>query len=246
MTENFCQGVESEVQRIAEVATGADLSSPVPTCPGWTLADLLTHLGGTHRWAEHIVRTKATQRVPFGQVVQRPDENTNLLHYLTEGSQRLLSTLIAAKPDEQVWAWGEDQHQRFWPRRMLHETLIHRVDVELALGLEPSIASNVAVDAMDEFLANLPHARSIAPKLAEFASDSQTLHLHATDTDGEWLITMPPEGYTWSRGHSKGDIAVRGPIKDLLLMAYGRRSPDALTIFGDRPLLDRWLTTTAL
>jgi hypothetical protein len=31
----------------------------VPSCPGWNAGQLLRHLGG-HRWAEEIVRTRAT------------------------------------------------------------------------------------------------------------------------------------------------------------------------------------------
>jgi hypothetical protein len=26
-----------------------------------------------------------------------------------------------------MWAWGPDKHARFWSRRMLHETAVHRV-----------------------------------------------------------------------------------------------------------------------
>ena len=32
-----------------------DLERPVPTCPGWTLRQLATHLGRGHRWAAQIV-----------------------------------------------------------------------------------------------------------------------------------------------------------------------------------------------
>ncbi|MFD0471692.1 hypothetical protein ACFQ0B_27820 [Nonomuraea thailandensis] len=45
----------------------------------------------------------------------------------------------------------------------------------------------------------------------------------------------------WARGHAKGDVAVQGPVSELLLLLYGRRSPDALTVHGDRALLERWL-----
>lgn len=237
--------LEGEAARLSSLVTGADLTAPVPTCPGWTLADLLVHVGGTHRWAEHIVMTRATARVSYRAVVEEPEPGTDLPTWLAEGLSRLVSTLRAADPDAPVWTWGEDQHIRFWSRRMWHESLIHRADVELALGREVTIDPAAAVDAIDEFLANLPHARSIAPRLAELASDGQTLHLHATDTDGEWMITMPP-AYSWSRGHGKGDIAVRAPVRDLLLTIYGRLTPDPLTIFGDHTLLTRWLTTTAL
>ena len=35
-------------------AAGAD--APVPTCPGWTVRDLLAHQGMVHRWATAVVR----------------------------------------------------------------------------------------------------------------------------------------------------------------------------------------------
>jgi len=50
----------------AELAqiTGGDLDRAVPTCPGWTLRQLATHLGPGHRWAAQIVATRATAPVP--------------------------------------------------------------------------------------------------------------------------------------------------------------------------------------
>jgi hypothetical protein len=41
-------------------AAEADLTDPVPTCPGWTVADLLRHHGGVCRWATAIVRDGRT------------------------------------------------------------------------------------------------------------------------------------------------------------------------------------------
>ncbi|MFI6321947.1 maleylpyruvate isomerase family mycothiol-dependent enzyme [Nonomuraea sp. NPDC050556] len=236
---------DEEATRFVALITGADLTTPVPTCPGWTLADLVTHLGQVHRWAEHTVRTHATSRPSFREAAPEPPPGTDLPGWLASGIEPLKATLRAADPDAPVWAWGADQHVRFWPRRMWHETLIHRTDVEQALGLSVTIPEDAAVDGIDEFLANLPHARNIAPRLADLTTDGQTLHLHATDTDGEWLVTMPP-AYSWTRGHTKADVAVRGPVAELLLMVYGRRPPETLTTFGDPTLLTTWLNATAL
>ena len=32
-----------------------------------------------------------------------------------------------------MWAWGPDKHARFWPRRLLHETAVHRGDAYLLM-----------------------------------------------------------------------------------------------------------------
>ncbi|SCK59943.1 TIGR03083 family protein [Streptomyces sp. SceaMP-e96] len=69
----------------------------------------------------------------------------------------------ATDPDAPMWAWGVDQHARFWMRRMLFETLVHRTDAERAVGRRPVIDPALATDGVDEFLANLPFATSFAP-----------------------------------------------------------------------------------
>jgi hypothetical protein len=67
--------------------------------------------------------------------------------------------------------------------------------------------------------------------------DGRTVHLHRTDGDGEWLITIgdPP---TIERGHAKGDLAVRGAAGQLLLWAWNR--PAHVELFGDSGLAEAW------
>ena len=77
-----------------------------------------------------------------------------------------------------------------------------------------------------------------------------TLHLHATDDGlgaaGEWTITGTGDGIAWSHEHGKGDAALRGSAKDLLL-AVVRRQPVAdgdIEVFGDTAVWDGWLDRT--
>jgi uncharacterized protein (TIGR03083 family) len=220
----------------------------VPTCPGWTLADLVEHHGSTHRWVAHVVRQRAQQRIRSREVdVELPDGPAGYPEWLAEGAKSLLATLRATAPDTPLWTWGADRHARFWPRRVLHEAVVHRADAELALGHERHVDPDTAVDGIDEFLTNLPHAHWLAERLRELPGDGQSLHLHATDRDGEWMITMGAEGFTWQHGHGKGTVAVRATASDLLLLVYGRRQPgdERLTVFGDQQLLASWLAKTA-
>ncbi|HEY5164497.1 MAG TPA: hypothetical protein VIJ44_00965 [Acidimicrobiia bacterium] len=41
--------------------------------------------------------------------------------------------------------------------------------------------------------------------------------------------------------HAKGDVAIRGPASDLLLVMMRRRSPDDVEVLGDRAVLDGFL-----
>ena len=51
--------------RFADTAASGDLDDPVPTCPEWSLADLVLHLGEVHLWAAHAIvnGTPGRQRV---------------------------------------------------------------------------------------------------------------------------------------------------------------------------------------
>jgi hypothetical protein len=69
------------------------------------------------------------------------------------------------------------------------------------------------------------------------------VHLHRTDGDGEWLVTIDAAPAI-EHGHAKGDLAVRGPAVELLLWALGRGTGDqpAVEVFGDAGLSDAWRT----
>ncbi len=233
---------------MADVVRGADLAAPVPTCPGWSLADLAEHTGIIHRWAAEMVRRLSPERldrermdVPVPEPAARPD-------WLTDGGAHVVAAFRAADPAAPMWAWGADQHARFWPRRMLHETTVHRADAELALGRDAVISADVAVDGIDELLENLPYAARFRPHVKELRGAGESLHFHCTDTDGEWIIRLDADGFTYEREHAKGTVAVRGPAADLLLLLYGRRPPDDPRVerFGDEALLDWWVEHSAL
>ena len=74
-----------------------------------------------------------------------------------------------------------------------------------------------------------------------------TIHLHATDIDGEWLITLGPAGISFEHGHAKGDVALRGTASDLLLWCWNRVPvDDRLEVFGDAAPLDLWRTAVVI
>ncbi|MDQ1427581.1 MAG: hypothetical protein QOK39_1057, partial [Acidimicrobiaceae bacterium] len=96
----------------------------------------------------------------------------------------------------------------------------------------------VAVDGIDELLSVflLAFAGGRSP------SDGRTVHLHATDAEGEWSLNVRPDFLETHHEHTKGDVAIRARASDLLLWAVNRKSPDSadLELFGDRALLDAW------
>ena len=245
----FCERAEKEFSSLAAVVADVpDVDLAVPSCPGWTVADLARHTGAVHRWATTIVETEAAGRVPFPKAAAPRESAGAWAQWLASGEAPLLTALRAAGPLTEVWSWGPGRTSGWWARRMLHETTVHRADAELALGIDdPVIDPVVAADGIDEFLFNLPSARRPYPHLSALPTGA-SLHLHATDTDGEWIIRFTDSGIAWERGHEKATTAVRGPVASLLLFTYGRLPADGarLASFGDESVPALWQEKTAL
>ncbi|MBV8086756.1 MAG: maleylpyruvate isomerase family mycothiol-dependent enzyme [Chloroflexi bacterium] len=238
----YCDLLQAETGRFYEAVRGADMAAPVATCPPWDVAELVRHLGGIYRWSSQMVAEGRTERLSFGAVKwDLADGKPADPEWFKGSAELMLQRLRAAKPDQPAWAWGADQHARFWSRRLVHETGVHRADAELAVGRMPAFEPAIAVDGVDEFLDNLPHA-TFAPHIKELHGQG-SLHFHCTDAEGEWLIQLTPNGFDWQHGHAKGDVAVRATASDLLLLVYGRVEPDParFQVFGDEALLQRWL-----
>ncbi|MFE2379142.1 maleylpyruvate isomerase family mycothiol-dependent enzyme [Streptomyces sp. NPDC059398] len=247
--DRYCDELLRQTSLFREALAGADLTATVPTCPEWTLGELTRHLGRAHRWVETIVRTKATERVPSGQVPDSAgagdDDPAALDAWLAAGAARLAATLRAAGPDAGVWTWMDDQHAGFWARRMVHETAVHRADAALTAGVPFEVEPEVAADTIDEWLEILAFAQASGDEdVAGLRGAGRSIHLHATDAaDAEWLIEFGEDGFSWRRGHEKATVALRGPLTDVLQVFY-RRLPagsDRVEVLGDRELLDFWL-----
>ncbi|MFD7628352.1 maleylpyruvate isomerase family mycothiol-dependent enzyme [Streptomyces sp. NPDC059851] len=243
--------VAAEAAAFVATVTARDLSSPVPTCPGWTLADLTQHVGSVHRWFSELLRRRIQQPPTRREVDLRlPDHPGDLPDWLAAGAAEAAEVFAATDPDTPMWAWGVDQHARFWVRRMLFETLVHRVDAQLALGLAPDVDRVLAVDGIDEFLTNLPFASSFAPLTTQLRAPDRTIHFSCTDGDGEWLVGLHPDGFALAADPAEpgtADATVRGTASDLHLLLYGRldQQDDAFQLLGDRDLLAHWFAHSA-
>ncbi|WP_328326042.1 MULTISPECIES: maleylpyruvate isomerase family mycothiol-dependent enzyme [unclassified Streptomyces] len=247
--DRYCTELLRQTDLLGAALAGADLTATVPTCPEWSLGELVRHVGRAHRWAETIVRTKATEAVPPDQVPDSAgpadDAPEALGDWLAEGAARLASTLRAAGPDAEVWTWAADQHAGFWARRMVHETVVHRADADLTAGVPFEVEADIAADTIDEWLEILAFALAHGEKgVTDLRGAGRSIHLHATDAPGaEWLIEFGDDGFTWRRAHEKATVALRGPLTDVLQVFY-RRLPagsDRVEVLGDRELLDFWL-----
>jgi uncharacterized protein (TIGR03083 family) len=224
---------------LGDAAERAGLAAPVPSCPGWTVADLLWHVGEVHRFWGGVVERRATDGSEVPEI-ERP-AHTELLAWYRQSLEWLGSVLAAADPATAVWTWAPQKDVAFVQRRVAQETAVHRVDAEQAAGPATPIDPALAADGVDEFFQF--HA---VRKRDGAAPLGGSVHLHATNTDGEWLVSEAGDRLAFSRGHAKGDAAARGSAGDLLLLLWRRRGPGDVEVHGDAAVLDRLLARTNL
>lgn len=245
--DRHCTEIVTQTELLTAGLGAADLRAPVPSCPGWSLGNLVRHIGGGHRWAEEIVRTRATRFLPDDQVRKLDGDDSAGLPatWLVQGARQLADTLRAAGPDTEIWDPIGNGTTSFWARRFAHETVMHRADATLAAGTEFVVAEDVGLDAVDEWmeLDALPVHFDYKPQKRELLGPGRTLGFEATDTGAAWFVDLTGDVIAWRRGKGQAAVTVRGPLTDLLLVIYRRKAvrSNGIEILGDVALLDLWL-----
>ncbi|GAA5033899.1 maleylpyruvate isomerase family mycothiol-dependent enzyme [Streptomyces siamensis] len=228
--------LDREGRLLAAAAEEADTDAKVATCPGWQVRDLVRHTGMVHRWATSFVAEGHASYHPDGGL---PDlDGDELLSWFREGHRRLVDTLAGATPDVQCWSFlPAPSPLAFWARRQAHETTVHRVDAESALGPQRSaVAAQFAVDGIDELLRGF-HGRTRSKVRTQ---EPRVLRVRATDVpDTVWTLRLsqePPVCEREERGTA--DCELTGPVDELYLSLWNRLPFPGLT--GDASTAEVW------
>ena len=250
---DFAAAFLDENRAFAELFRNADGSTPVPTCPGWSLTQLLRHVGRGDRWAAQIVRDRPDDFVDPRTVEggKPPPDPADAIAWLHGGAQRLVDAVELSGAETPVWTFLGPRPASWRIRRRLHEAAVHRADAAIATGAEFALAADIAADAITEWLERVAiQAGSEGEPLP--LEDGNTLHLHATDPGlgeaGEWTIGVDDGKITWSHQHGKGSAALRGGATELLLAMVRRVAvaDTGIELFGDNTVWQNWLDRTPL
>jgi uncharacterized protein (TIGR03083 family) len=232
---DFLAAIRRDSDRFYAAAAGADPARSVPSCPDWTIADLVWHLGEVHWFWGTDVETRASAPAELeGAKPPRPEDYGDLVAWGRAQADRLVGLLEATPDDVPVWTWAlndADHNVGFVRRHQVQEAAVHRWDMESATTGEPQpIEPDAAADSIDEVLAiTLPWGVGADKQMAG------SVHIHCTDTEGEWFVH--PDGRV-ERTHAKGDVAIRGAASDVLLALYTRIPIGDLDVVGDASLAD--------
>lgn len=236
----YLDHLRREVADTNELLAGADLDTMVPSCPEWSIAQLIDHVGAVFGWA---TMAAATGERP-ASFPAHADDDPPIADWYADRAATLIDTLDGLDPDGATWHhWPTDKVNRVWQRRMAHEMAVHRWDLATAVGADATIDPELASDGIDEYL-ELYLPRPLGREGAALPTGS--LHLHCTDVAGEWLLALDAGEYRLTRAHEKGAAALRGPAEPLLLWCWGRApsSHEALSPVGDESVLAEWAALT--
>lgn len=244
--DSYLEAIHRESAALAAAAV-LGLDPAVPSCPGWTVRDVVGHTGAVHRQKEQIVRERWKDGGPT--LPDPPD--SGLVEWFREGYELLLETLAGSDPATPVSSWFPgDQSVGFWFRRMAHETVIHRVDAELGHGIVNPVESVLAADGIDEILTVMMEGH---PEWATPTATRDTLRIECTDQPGSWSLrfitwsgTDPESGTVYQdepgivfEEVAKPAAVLHGTATDLDLFLWGRGPREPLAMDGNLALVEK-------
>ena len=232
--------LRQESATFRHAVAGAELTSTVPSCPGWTVADLITHLGGEYGWVRgHIARGVVTAPDPTRPA---PPAGADLPGWFDEQTTALLTLLDELDPDLPAYNWApQGKTAGFWFRRLAHDTAVHRWDAQFATITAEPVETKQALDGIAEVLDTfLPAGRG------RCADDlTGVIGLVATDAGHEFFVRQRGDGGialldtgTLLDDEPTERVVAAGTASDILLVLWGRADIDVLQVTGDERLVE--------
>jgi uncharacterized protein (TIGR03083 family) len=231
---------------------GAEPAASVPACPGWTVTDLVDHLGRVHLWAAYCARTGSPPD-PY----PRRDREQPLHDWYAGCVDTIVTTLAELPPDHPSWSFSAvpgQQDVRFWRRRQFHETTVHHVDALQATGRLPTagpidrvpgLTVEQAADGVAEvFEVMAPRSlvRHAGRPPLEVIPAGEPIAFSCTDTDASWTVRLVDGAVRVIDEVAQEAVArVSGPASHLYLALWHRADSAVLLTDGDEAAARRLL-----
>jgi uncharacterized protein (TIGR03083 family) len=223
--EAFVEQVRLDGGRLAGAADG-NIAAAVPSCPGWTVRDLVAHVAQVY---EHKIQCTRLGHAPEPWPPKWPGADEPVA-WFRDAHARLLEMFKESSPTTPSATWfPPDQTVGFWARRMAQETAVHRVDAELARGGSTPVDAALATDGVDEILTIM-----LEGDWSEDADDAMTGQRIAISTGGRtWHVVLDREAVSVLEGEGEADAGVTGDPSDVLLWLWGRAGDHQIERSGD-------------
>jgi uncharacterized protein (TIGR03083 family) len=219
------------------VAGSPELGVRVPSCPDWSLRDLVEHLTQVQRFWAAAVAAGPAEKPP--DVAPADDAlSVDLLARSAAATQELITALGAAGPAAGCWTWwgesGVPMTSGAVARHQVQEAAVHAFDAQLATGMPRPIPAVAASDGIAEFI-SLSYGTA-----GPWPHEPARIGLHAAEGQS-WLLDLTASGAHVIDGQHETAASLYGPVSDLLLTLHGRLPLNSLRTEGDRATLENLL-----
>ncbi len=234
--ERYLELLDLDFEALVAAAKAAP-EAQIPSCPGWSMTDLISHMVGVyrHKAATIDLGEAPPDRTTGGWGDLDPDRDS--VEQLREAYAQIRQRLMDLPLDASAYTfWPPEQTIGFWVRRMPHETAVHRWDAQAAGDADPSdISDELALDGIDELLGWLAWDWGEDDAL-DGATEQQVVISSGVHS---WTVTVHPTQFVVGGGvqTDQPDAWVTGASSDLLLYLWGRSAEDVVES-GDREALD--------
>ena len=218
---DYSKAIVKSSASIANIAKETDLGTRIPSCPDWTVGDLVFHLASVQRFWAAAVRERNPQVSPH--LDDSDVDDAELVVWARDQTDALVNALtIASGAPCWTW-WGEPRTASAVARHQVQEAAVHCWDIYNALGQDFEIPTDQAADGIAEFL-------EVQSSTMEMPADR---HFSFQAIDGADVITygdlsLPP-------------ISLHGAASDIVLVMNKRRPLEVLRVDGDVTIVQRWL-----
>ena len=237
-----------EFRLLRAAVTAADPGTRVPSCPDWDVDQLAHHVAGAY-----LHKVECIRQGVFPEDWPLEPLDPDPVAVLDGAFAALTAAFDEYRPGDPAATFLEaDQTVGFWIRRMCHETVVHRLDAELAAGLEfAPVPADIALDGVDEFLSLFIGAatRQWTESYAEVLHGADPRPLAVASAGEGWTLTASSVGVEVSRGAAPSAnpmlanpaALVSGEPTDVLLWLWGRAADRVVRREGDAALVDQLL-----
>lgn len=227
--ERYLTLIRADAGALTAAARG-HLDDPVPSCPGWSVADLVDHVGHVYL---HKIECIRQQRAP--EPWPPPPHDGDRIDWLEAATTEMLAEFAERGPEAPAYTWhAPDQTVGFWYRRMAQETAVHRVDAELSVGAATPVDSALSLDGVDELLDVF-----LAGDWSDLPKPELVGRVGLRAADRSWLVALEPEEVRVEQLAGDADAVVTGEPSDLLLWLWGRLPTTSVQVDGDSGAVDR-------
>ena len=248
--DEYLRAVAVAADVLVTRARGAGPEAPVPTCPGWTVLDLVAHQGMVHRWATAVLRGEDPRLVDDAALEAEGRAQPDPVAWLAAGAAALVHALQDVPDDLEVMTFLREAPpaRTFWARRQCHETTVHALDGLAAVTARPLVADDVwlddrlCTDGVDELLVGFWQRRTKGPRSEQpYAATVSVVH------GPTWLLEIGPEHPVTRRlgaadGIPDGTRGMRGSAADLYLALWNRGG----AVDDPTGLLEEWRAPGAI